>query len=151
MQLKSESAFSMIELLIVVAIIGMIASAVLASMSNARLKARDTKRLGALTSIQKALELAQTTAGYPGTASTTYVSGSGTCAGSFTQLNTLLTTAFIPEVPTDPTAGRCIYYIPSADSQGYRIIMQPEQSALLAKDHDCYTPTATWYCIKYSQ
>lgn len=148
---KNEHGFTMIELLVVVAIIGMLSAAVIASVTTARMKSRDTRRLSSITAIQKALELAQSSVGYPGVASQTYVVGTGSCATGFTALSTLLVPTYIPSIAPDPLGDRCIYYIPSADGQGYRIVMQPEQSTLLAKDHDCYTPTATWYCIRYSQ
>lgn len=54
---KNNKGFTLIELLVVIAIIGLLSSIVLASLSGARSKARDTKRLGDLRSIEKALSL----------------------------------------------------------------------------------------------
>jgi prepilin-type N-terminal cleavage/methylation domain-containing protein len=55
--MKKNKGFTLIELLIVVAIIGLLSSVVLASLSGARSKARDTKRVGELRSIEKALSI----------------------------------------------------------------------------------------------
>ncbi|MBC7766571.1 prepilin-type N-terminal cleavage/methylation domain-containing protein [Arenimonas sp.] len=54
---KNNKGFTLIELLVVIAIIGLLSSIVLASLSDARGKARDTKRIGEIRSIEKALML----------------------------------------------------------------------------------------------
>ncbi len=54
---NSVHGFTLIELLVVISIIGLLASVVLISLNNARLKARDTKRVADLRQIQKALEI----------------------------------------------------------------------------------------------
>ena len=52
-----KRGFTLIELLIVIAIIGVLSSIVLASLNNARSRARDTKRIMEFKQIQTALEL----------------------------------------------------------------------------------------------
>lgn len=54
---KQDKGFTLIELLVVIAIIGLLSSVVLASLSAARSKARDVKRIGEIRSIEKALTL----------------------------------------------------------------------------------------------
>lgn len=54
---KNKKGFTLIELLVVVAIIGLLSSIVLASLSAARSKARDSKRIGEMKTIEKALYL----------------------------------------------------------------------------------------------
>ncbi len=55
--LQSKRGFTLIELLVVISIIGILASIVLASMNQARAKARDASRLSAIKELQKALAL----------------------------------------------------------------------------------------------
>lgn len=54
---KHKKAFTLIELLIVIAIIGILASVVLVSLVSAKNKTRDTKRMAEIKSIQAALEV----------------------------------------------------------------------------------------------
>jgi len=76
---STERGFTLIELLVVIAIIGLLASIILASLNNARIKARDTKRIADLRDFQLALELYYNTNNhYPYT---------GTTAGGWTSFD----------------------------------------------------------------
>ncbi len=55
--IKVNKGFTLIELLVVIAIIGLLSSVVLASLSAARMKARDSRRLVDMAQITKALEM----------------------------------------------------------------------------------------------
>lgn len=72
---KKQSGFTIIELLVVVAIIGTLASIIMVSVESARSKARDTARRAALNQIQIALEL------YRNDHGTFQVSGGGHSGG----------------------------------------------------------------------
>lgn len=61
---KGARGFTLIELLVVIAIIGILSSVVLVSLGGARVKARDSKRIADLSSVQQAIELYNSDNGY---------------------------------------------------------------------------------------
>ncbi len=66
---KFSRGFTLLELLVVIIIIGLIATIVIASVNSARAKGRDTKRITELDSMRDALSIYYSTNGsYPQTA-----------------------------------------------------------------------------------
>ena len=61
---NTKKGFTLIELLVVIAIIGLLSSIVLASLSSARMKARDSLRVSNLRQIRLALDLFYDANGY---------------------------------------------------------------------------------------
>lgn len=57
--LSKTKGFTLIELLVVIAIIGLLSAVVLASLSQARVKARDAKRMADIRNIYNALQIYQ--------------------------------------------------------------------------------------------
>ena len=99
---RSREGFTLIEMLIVIAIIGILASTVLVGFGNVQRQARDSRRIGDLRHVQTALELYFGKCGhYP---------GDGTCGstavGDWAALNTSLKQASIginSDIPDDPS------------------------------------------------
>ena len=54
---KNFSSFTLVEMLVVVAVVGILASALLVSLGGSRAKARDARRISDLREVQNALEL----------------------------------------------------------------------------------------------
>lgn len=78
---KNTKGFSLIELLVVIAIIGLLSTLAVVSLNNARMKARDTRRLGDMKSIKLALDMYYDLNGvYPG-GTHSYGEASATCGG----------------------------------------------------------------------
>ena len=94
---RSSRGFTLIELLVVISIIGLLSSFLLASLSQARGKARDAKRKSELKQLQTALELYYSdNSGYPvdcwNTSPTNYIPG--------------LAGTYITVLPRDPSYGQ---------------------------------------------
>ncbi len=101
----SARGFTLIEMIVVIAIIGLIASVLLVSLSSARAKGRDTRRVSDIRSIQAALEqYYQACSVYPRVLSA--LSGSTCTNGPNTgaSLNVPM-----PNVPQDPSGGSYKY------------------------------------------
>ncbi len=58
--MSKPKGFSLIELLVVIAIIGLLSTMAVVSLNNARVKARDTRRMGDIKAIQTAIEMYKT-------------------------------------------------------------------------------------------
>lgn len=111
--LRKRSAFTLIELLIVVAIIGVLATLAIIALQNARSKSRDAKRIADIKQIQTSLELFFTDNGfYPTAVTSTIASGSAVYM------------AALPTAPT-PVDGSCSSttnaYTYSSDGSTYSI------------------------------
>lgn len=94
-KLQTNNGFTIIELLVVVAIIGLLASIVVVATGSARLKSRDARRLSDIQQVKSGLDLYYSQgAGYPATAdwNTAQTSqGSLACSG-----------VVVLKVPQDP-------------------------------------------------
>lgn len=128
-----ESGFTLIEMLIVIAVIAILAGVVLTGVSGFQASARDTRRIGDLRNVQNHLELFFNRCGYyPGT-----ISG-GQCAitnpTSWDDLkSTMETEGFTSNFPEELVGTRPDYeYAPSADNLGYvlKANLERENSAL---------------------
>lgn len=92
---NSKKGFTLIELLVVIAIIGILSSVVLASLSTARAKSRDAKRVSDVGQVQLALELFfDANQSYP-----------TTTAG----IAVLTVNKYLPQTPTPPAGSAASY------------------------------------------
>lgn len=104
-----RKGFTLIEMLIVIAIIGILASMVLVGLGPVQRQGRDSRRIGDLRQVQNALELYYSKCGhYPGDASC----GATAIGDSWTGLTTALTGAGIGinVIPNDPSTGKNYHY-----------------------------------------
>lgn len=114
---QSQKAFTLIELLIVIAIIAILVTIIIAAFGGTQKKARDARRREDLDAIKKALELAKSDS----IGSTWYAACSpvaATCAPSST--TPALAPTYIRVVPADPSGGAYIY-IPTPASCTYTV------------------------------
>lgn len=92
------SGFTLIELMVVIAIIGILSAGAVAGVNIARTKARDAKRTADVAQIQKALALVST-------GGTAYALSSGECITGTDALSTdLIAKDLMKVIPGDPSA-----------------------------------------------
>jgi len=145
---KLNKGFTLIEILIVVAIIGILASIILVGLGSFRARGRDARRIADLREVQNALELYYTkNQHYP----------SLTGGDSWASLTNTLVNAGIgvSSVSNDPLPGRTYRYGVSSDLQNYVLAATLEDSTNPAlKDDpdsslygiDCADPV---YCVQF--
>jgi prepilin-type N-terminal cleavage/methylation domain-containing protein len=115
--MESKRGFTLIEILIVVAIIGILASVVLVGLGPVQRRGRDARRISDLRQIQTALELYYNQNGkYP-------AAGSGNTVPRST-----LVPAVVPNVPKDPNGTTEYGYGTDADQASYVVEATLEES-----------------------
>jgi prepilin-type N-terminal cleavage/methylation domain-containing protein len=119
--------FTLIEILVVIAIIGLIAGTVTAALNSARAKGRDARRLRDIKQVAIALEqYADATGAYP--VQTTATAGAA-AAVLGTALSSLSPT-YIDALPADPQSPTYkYYYVTSASGLSYCIGIRLENAA----------------------
>ncbi len=110
--------FTLLELLVVMAIIGVLASVIFLAVESARLKAREASRIAGIREIQKALEMYYTANGqYP----------LQTSPDNLSNLSTSLVPTYIKAIVYDMTdISGPIYYRPASTPSSYLIYVSKE-------------------------
>ncbi len=107
----SQHGFTIVELLVVVAVAGMLLALVVANYRESKISSRNAKRLQDIREIQNALDLYHTNnRSYPGTAD---VPGPVT-----TELTALVNDGYIKALPSDSLGGNFNYMYCPSDSVG---------------------------------
>jgi prepilin-type N-terminal cleavage/methylation domain-containing protein len=111
--MKETKGFTLIEILIVVAIIAILASIVVVGLGPTQELGRDARRVSDLHEVQNGLELYYSNYGaYPGSSST--ISTWSDLASALTNANIGVTS-----VPDDPSSGKTYVYGYNADASAY--------------------------------
>lgn len=145
---NERQGFTLIEILIVVAIIAILASVVLVGLGPTQQSGRDARRLSDLHEVQNALELYYNKCGYyPGT----YI-GSAPCtgfvaSGGYNQGTSPVVTVItgssigVGVMPDDPTSGK--HYLYDANTGGASYILEAELENVNNSVFTSYTPPST--------
>ncbi|MBI3626495.1 prepilin-type N-terminal cleavage/methylation domain-containing protein [Candidatus Uhrbacteria bacterium] len=112
--LKNRKGFTLVELLVVVAIIGLLSTLAVVALGNARQKARDAKRVADMKQIQTALELYFTDQnGYPSAVAAGIdlgIAGSKSLSSGANFADVPGGTTYMASVPANPTPGGIPYH-----------------------------------------
>ena len=115
----NKQGFTLIELLVVIAIIGLLSTLAVVALGNARVKARDAKRMSDLKQIQTALELYYTDQNaYPAGSSVALGDTNHICLNASGFTTTGCANAYMGRIPTDPQSGNYSY---TAASSSYTV------------------------------
>jgi type IV pilus assembly protein PilA len=122
-----NKGFTLVELLVVVAIMALLLSLVFVLFSSARAKSRDAKREAEIKSLQTALGIYVTNSGV-------YPVYTGPITGTDAMSSALLTSGAIPDIPKDPiNSGNYVYTYDSTDGRTYTITYYLETNTILGK------------------
>lgn len=140
----STRAFTLVELLVIIAIIAVLSAIILSALHEARQGARDKQRKIDLKNLQLSVELYKEANGsYPlncdGVDAYRGVeSGTLSCSTSGADFIAGLTPTFIAEVPSDPLSSDTTGYVYRSDGTSYKImaLQSVEQATISALGED---------------
>lgn len=140
-----RKGFTLIEILIVVAIIAILASIVLVGLGPTQQSGRDARRLSDLHEIQNGLELYYSKCGYyPGGVEATTPCGAFVAANSYNNTGNTVVEALdgssigITVLPDDPTSGKHYFY--EVDAAGDSYVLGATLENANNSVFDSYTP-----------
>ena len=114
----NKKGFTVVELLIVIVIIGILASITIVSFTSTQQRSRDETRTSDISKVQRALEKYHTANGvYPP------AGVDNTTPAALSALSSALVPTYLDKIPTPPSAATYEYMrgLPSADSYGIRM------------------------------
>ena len=158
--IATTHGFTLIEILIVVAIIAILASSVLVGFGPAQKQGRDARRISDLRQVQNALEIYYAKCGYypGGVQAATPCSSSFSATTDWAGLKTALkgSTIGINNVPDDPSANKTYSYATDATGSTYVIkavfedVNNPALRDSYKTDFNGVTCTGTTdYCVRF--
>jgi prepilin-type N-terminal cleavage/methylation domain-containing protein len=114
--MQNKKAFTLIELLIVIAIIGVLSGFIFVSMNNAINASKDSRRQSDIANLSKSILIYEANGGslIPGNCT---IGNGGTCASVNNEINSMLQT-ILPNLPVDPDGGNYNY---DSDGTDYTI------------------------------
>ena len=139
---KSKKGFTLLEILVVVAIIGLVASVIIVMLNNARMKARDAKRYAEVDALKKALELHyHNNDEYPEVADWIKIEQDADENGPFSAAMQ----PYLSSIPRDPLYPKAIgakvfsyQYKSTADEQGYKLHVEMETGTYVETSYEVY-------------
>ena len=131
--MRNKKGFTLIELLVVIAIIGLLSTLAVVSLNNARVKARDAKRMADIKTLQQAIEMH--IGDYEHAPA---VPGSWTVLATGAQADGKLTTYLPGGMPVPPSAsGKYVYCVKaSPNNNKYLVGAALETTDAIAGDLD---------------
>jgi len=147
--LKKHKGFTLVELLIVVGIIGILATLLMANFIGVRQRARDAQRKSDLRQIQSALEIYRSDIStYPATIYAASCPTSGSLSGG-SPANT-----YMSKVPCDPSSNANYTYTQTGSGTGYTLITclenlsDPQSDTALGGSDSCGSASTVSFTVK---
>ncbi len=135
---KQDRAFTLIELIVVVAIIAMLISVILSSLGQARQKSRDAAKIQAMREVRTALQLYFTENGfYPGGDQTTL-------ANYLVNVTKKYITSIDTNIKYNGTDGVNASCLSNCPSYHLGIILERSDNPILKSDKDANIPAGTF-------
>jgi type II secretion system protein G len=155
-QVKQRKGFTLIEIMLVIALIGILVAAGLGSFTSSQTKGRDSKRKNDLSHMAEALEIYYNDIGqYPNSDGSGNMLGCGAgallaCSWGGIFSNTTNSVIYMIKLPSDPASGRKYFYRKSGTGyQLYAALENSQDSSYYAAGYsgtNCSTGVDTLLC-----
>lgn len=134
--MRTSRGFTILELIIVIAVIGLMATLAVLSLQSARARTRDAQRISDVTALRNALTgYWLEKASYPSSGGVdlgkagTNTGALSSAVGGFTDASQTQGTVYLPHVPTGPKQNE--FYRYKANGNAYSICFQTESDTVL--------------------
>lgn len=152
--MKKNNGFTLVELLVVITILGILATIGLVVFSSAQMRGRDTQRKSDLKQISSALEIFNADYGTYPTAANGLIMGcptGTTCTWGSSSQFTDNKTVYMKVVPKDPSSGHSYYYrtvaVNGAANTGFQLfafLENTQDSSIISTIYSCGSVTCNY-------